>query len=106
QSALRSLLAAKLAARLGVDPSAINLQESFQSHGLDSSGAVGLIAELSSALGRPLSPTLIWAHPNPEALARFLAGGDSGSARTRRSVAADEPVAVVGMSCRFPGASD
>ncbi|HEV7508687.1 MAG TPA: acyltransferase domain-containing protein [Thermoanaerobaculia bacterium] len=102
----RDLLASKLAARLGVDPSAIDPRESFQSHGLDSSGSVGFIADLSAALGRTLSPTLIWAHPTPEALARFLAGGDSEPARVARSTAADEPIAVVGMACRFPGAPD
>ncbi len=106
ESTLRSLLAVRLAARLGIEPSAIDLQESFQSLGLDSSGAVGLIAEMSMELGRPLSPTLIWAHPNPEALARFLAGGEAGSVRTTRSATADEPIAIVGMACRFPGASD
>src|ERR1700704_3393853 len=97
KSHLLDLLVSKLAARLGVDPSAIGPRESFQSHGLDSSGSVGFIADLSAALGRTLSPTLIWAHPTPEALARFLAGGDSGPARTSRSMTADEPIAVVGM---------
>ncbi|HSS75683.1 MAG TPA: acyltransferase domain-containing protein, partial [Thermoanaerobaculia bacterium] len=81
-------------------------RESFQSHGLDSSGSVGFIGDLSAALGRTLSPTLIWAHPTPEALARFLAGGDSGAGRTMRSFSADEPIAIVGMACRFPGAPD
>jgi acyl transferase domain-containing protein/acyl carrier protein len=104
--ALRDLLIARLAARLGVEPGEIDPQETFQSHGLDSSGSVGFIADLSAALGRTLSPTLIWAHPTPEALTRFLAGGDSGPVRAARSTAADEPIAVVGMACRFPGAPD
>jgi acyl transferase domain-containing protein/acyl carrier protein len=95
-----------LAARLGVEPRDIDPRESFQSHGLDSSGSVGFIADLSAALGRTLSPTLIWAHPTPEALARFLAGGNSDPVRTSRSTVADEPIAIVGMACRFPGAPD
>ncbi len=101
-----SLLRDLLAARLGVAPSAIDPRESFQSHGLDSSASVGFIADLSAALGRTLSPTLIWAHPTPEALTRFLAGGGASPARTARSMAADEPIAVIGMACRFPGAPD
>ncbi|HSS49942.1 MAG TPA: type I polyketide synthase, partial [Thermoanaerobaculia bacterium] len=104
--ALRDLLASQLAARLGVDPSAIDPRESFQSHGLDSSGSVGFIADLAAALGRTLSLTLIWAYPTPEALARFLEGGNSAPTRAARSSAADEPIAVVGMACRFPGAPD
>jgi len=102
---LHDLLVARLAARLGVEPGEIETQESFQSQGLDSSGSVGFIADLSAALGRTLSPTLIWAHPTPAALARFLAG-DSGPVRAARPTAADEPIAVVGMACRFPGAPD
>ena len=102
---LHDLLAARLATRLGVEPGEIDLQQSFQSLGLDSSGSVGFIADLSAALGRTLSPTLIWAHPTPAALARFLAG-DSGPSRAARFTTADEPIAVVGMACRLPGAPD
>src|SRR5437588_1862553 len=104
ESDLRALVAARLAARLGVDQGSLDLRASFRAYGLDSAGATGLIAELAAELGRPLSPTLIWAHPTPEALARFLAGGDSARTRPARSAAADEPIAIVGMSCRFPGA--
>src|SRR5436305_5888375 len=99
-----TLLAARFAARLGVDQGSLDLRASFHSYGLDSAGATGLIAELAAELGRTLSPTLIWSHPTPEALARFLAGGDSARSRPARSAAADEPIAIVGMSCRFPGA--
>jgi thioesterase domain-containing protein/acyl carrier protein len=92
-SALRDLLVTRLAARLGVEPGEIDPQETFQSQGLDSSGAVRLIAELSEALGRTLSPTLIGAHPTLEALACFLAGGDAGPAQPALSVATNETIA-------------
>ncbi|HYX26694.1 MAG TPA: sigma-70 family RNA polymerase sigma factor, partial [Thermoanaerobaculia bacterium] len=80
ESDLRALVAARLAARLGVDPGGLDLRASFHSYGLDSAGATGLIAELAAELGRTLSPTLIWSHPTPEALARFLAGGGARDA--------------------------
>ncbi len=113
EARLRAVLVARLAGRLGIEPSALDPQERFSRYGLDSAGATGLIAELSEELGRTLSPTLIWAYPTVEELARHLAAGESAALRTagpaglaqaRRSV--DEPIAIVGMACRFPEAPD
>jgi acyl transferase domain-containing protein/acyl carrier protein len=104
ESTLRTLLAAKLAARLGIDPSGLDPRESFSQQGLDSVGATALIAELSAALGRELSPTLVWAHPTIEALARHLSGGDNAPVQSFSRRPAHEPIAIVGMACRFPGA--
>ena len=69
--------------------------------------AVGLAGELEDWLGRPLSPTLVYEHPTIEALARHLAGEPDGAAAARRRRAARtaaEPIAIVGIGCRFPGA--
>ncbi|HSK76188.1 MAG TPA: type I polyketide synthase, partial [Thermoanaerobaculia bacterium] len=103
---LRTLLTTKLAARLGIDPASLDPKESFSRYGLDSAGATGLIAELSAELGIPLSPTLVWAHPTPEELARHLARGERApsapAVRPVRAAATAEPVAIVGMACRFP----
>ncbi len=110
QAGLREMLTARLAARLEIDPSEIDPRESFHSYGLDSAGAVRLIDELSAELGRTLSPTLVWAYPTVGELARHLSAGESAPVRTaarvqaRRSV--DEPIAIVGLACRFPGAPD
>jgi acyl transferase domain-containing protein/acyl carrier protein len=107
ESTLRDLLATRLAARLGLDPAELDLRERFSRYGLDSAGATGLVAELSAELGRELSPTLIWAYPSVEDLARYLAGGAtpaSAAASPIRPV--DEPIAIVGVACRFPGAPD
>jgi acyl transferase domain-containing protein/acyl carrier protein len=109
ESEIRTLLLAELAARLGVDPGELDPKESFSSYGLDSAGAIGLISEISDVLGMDLSPTLIWAHPTPAEMARHLAVGDTApavSTSSRLSAPVDEPIAVVGMSCRFPGAPD
>ena len=58
-------------------------------------------------LGRPVSPVEFWQHPTINALARFLTGSESEPAaeamvsRDRGSM--DEPIAVIGLGCRFPG---
>jgi acyl transferase domain-containing protein/acyl carrier protein len=105
---IRSWLLARLAARLDVDPVTINASERFQHLGLDSMGATAILAELGEKLGRSLSPTLAWEYPTPEALASYLASADGaargpvGGARVDRTD--QEPIAIVGLACRFPGA--
>ena len=64
----------------------------------------------AAATGLRLAATLLFDHPTPAALSRFLAAQLLGRAAEHSSVAAprlpvgeDEPIAIVAMSCRFPG---
>ena len=106
ERALRSLIASRLAARLRIDPGEVDLRERFNRQGLDSAGATALIAELSAELGRTLSPTLVWAHPSVEELARHLAGGSATGTAPVVASRTSEPIAIVGMACRFPMSPD
>ncbi len=85
-----------------IDPAA-----SFKELGFDSLGAIELRNRLAQATGVQLEATLVFDHPTPEAIARHLlelvAGGASAPAPARASHGSDEPVAIVGVSCRFPG---
>jgi acyl transferase domain-containing protein/NADPH:quinone reductase-like Zn-dependent oxidoreductase/acyl carrier protein len=106
--ALQAWLVEDLASRLGIERGAIDTRERFNRYGLDSVKALALLAALSTLLDRRLSPTLIWDHPTIEALSASLAGDGvalprGASPRAERS-AATEPVAIIGLSCRFPGA--
>ena len=86
---------------------AIDQRVAFKDLGFDSLAAVELRNRLGGASGLRLPATLIFDHPTPLELARFLVGEASGErARVRlpaRVSASSEPVAVVGVSCRFPG---
>ena len=66
-----------------------------------------LSGELSELLDRPVSPVEFWQHPTINALARFLTGaGPDSNAETvlnRGRLLMDEPIAVIGLGCRFPG---
>ncbi|MGY5138108.1 SDR family NAD(P)-dependent oxidoreductase, partial [Streptomyces nigrescens] len=88
----------------------VGTTRTFQELGTDSLTAVELRNTLSAAVSLPLSPTLVFDHPTPLALARHLRTeilGDLGEQHTAapaHPVQADgEPIAIVGMACRYPG---
>ena len=101
---IRDWLVGQLSSRLAVD--SIDVRRPFSEYGLDSTEAVSLALTMETWLGRPVPPTLVWDYPTVEALARHLAG--KPAARPDQAVdsgsGVDEPLAVIGMACRFPGA--
>lgn len=85
-------------------------EERFSRNGLDSLAVTTLLAELSRHMGRAVPTTAAWAYPTPAALAKMLAVPDGPAPqlgiRTRLDAAAAEPVAMVGLACRMPGADN
>jgi acyl transferase domain-containing protein/acyl carrier protein len=107
--AVLELVLAELATALGLaSPAAIGKQRAFNELGLDSLSALELRNQLNKATGLRLPATLVFDYPTPEALAGYLLGEVADTqtdavAPVVSVVAIDEPIAIVGMSCRFPG---
>jgi acyl transferase domain-containing protein/D-arabinose 1-dehydrogenase-like Zn-dependent alcohol dehydrogenase len=81
-----------------VDP-----RRTFRDLGFDSLAAVELRDRLAAATGLRLAPTLTFNHPTPLALAGHLRGEQSGTVTPVAVAEPGEPIAIIGMSCRFPG---
>ncbi|MCA9127084.1 MAG: amino acid adenylation domain-containing protein, partial [Planctomycetales bacterium] len=99
----------KLANQLGLEPNDIAVDRPLAHYGLDSRIAVSLSAELSEHLGRNVPASIAWSFPTIEELSSALAG--EASPQQQQLQFADgrgksPQLAVIGVSCRFPGASD
>ncbi|MFC8330209.1 type I polyketide synthase [Streptomyces olivaceus] len=125
EEALLSLIGKHAAQVLGhTDGTAVPARRPFREAGFDSLTAVELRNRLVAATGLRLPATLLYDHPDPLRLARHLGARLTGTAaespaeqsaeqsapgaghRTSAGDAADEPIAIVGMACRFPGGVD
>ncbi len=98
----------QLSGELGIPAKNIDPTRPFAYYGLDSVHAVRLTAELESWLGQELSPTLAYEYPTIELLSRHLADEEAPAgvpaAAPAGAPVADEPIAIIGVGCRFPGA--
>ncbi|MFE6872307.1 SDR family NAD(P)-dependent oxidoreductase, partial [Kitasatospora sp. NPDC057692] len=116
QRFLLELVRSLVAAVLGhTSADAITADRAFRELGFDSLTSVQLRNRLNTATGLRLPTTLVFDYPNPAALAEYLRTEALGD-RLRTAVAtagpsgaapagdgSEDAIAIVGMSCRFPG---
>ncbi len=107
-SEIETWLVENIAQRLGVSTREIDIEEPFASLGLDSVQAIRLSADLEDYLKAKLSPTLIYDYPNISSLAGYLTGSAANNVRTNSfsPLPINQPIAIIGMGCRFPGAKN
>ncbi|MGE0219331.1 SDR family NAD(P)-dependent oxidoreductase, partial [Mycolicibacterium sp.] len=95
-----------------VDADEIREDAGFFDIGMDSLMAVELRRRIESGVGREIPATLAMDHPRLSDVADYLLGdvlglaeqAKTGPAPTVVTARTDEPIAVVAVSCRFPGA--
>lgn len=110
-AAVQNWLREHLARHLEIEAFEIETDRPFAYYGLSSRDAVGLIGDLEDWLGCQLSPTLAYDRPSINALARYLGSPTKSQIAkdiksNRPSALSTEAIAIVGASCRFPGAPD
>ncbi|MFD4695803.1 SDR family NAD(P)-dependent oxidoreductase, partial [Streptomyces sp. NPDC058463] len=89
---------------------AIGERQAFKDLGFDSLTAVELRNRLTADTGLRLPVALVFDYPNPTVLSdhlltQFFGASDAAVEPTRQLTVTgtDEPIAIVGMACRFPG---
>ncbi|MEV7684236.1 SDR family NAD(P)-dependent oxidoreductase, partial [Streptomyces sp. NPDC088341] len=111
---LLDLVRTQAAAVLNFDgPAGVDAGRGFKELGLDSLTAVELRNRLGKATGLKLPATLVFDYPSAAALADHLREQVTAAAPTPVTALpavadpardTDEPIAIVGMACRYPGA--
>ncbi|HEV2343260.1 MAG TPA: SDR family NAD(P)-dependent oxidoreductase, partial [Actinocrinis sp.] len=108
------------AAVLGHDrPDTVDPDRSFQELGSDSVTAVELRNRLNTATGLRLPASLVYDYPTPAAVAAYLcsqvavgeqaaatSGAPAGLAPEPLPATETDPIAIVGLACRYPGGAD
>ncbi|WP_077089111.1 type I polyketide synthase [Mycobacterium rhizamassiliense] len=106
---LLDLVRSHIATVLGnISAEAIDPDKAFQELGFDSLTAVEMRNRLKTATGLALSPTLIFDYPTPNGLATYMRTELAGVPQEVKQVNVvrvtdDDPIVIVGMSCRYPG---
>jgi acyl transferase domain-containing protein/acyl-CoA synthetase (AMP-forming)/AMP-acid ligase II/acyl carrier protein/NAD(P)-dependent dehydrogenase (short-subunit alcohol dehydrogenase family) len=107
---IQNWLIKKLSEHTKIPDSLIDIHAPFERLGADSLLAAQLSQELSAWLNRKLSPTLLYDFPCINALAGYLGGQSTALTKTpddsRFSQTEEDTVAIIGLSCRFPGAKN
>ncbi|HEY7144627.1 MAG TPA: beta-ketoacyl synthase N-terminal-like domain-containing protein, partial [Streptosporangiaceae bacterium] len=112
---LTDLIRAGAAAVLGhASPEQVEAGRAFSDVGFDSLTSLEMRQHLNAATGLRLPATLLFDYPTPAVLAGYLhtellgdtglnLAGDTAAPGVTAAAADGEPVAIVAMSCRYPG---
>ncbi|WP_330460398.1 acyltransferase domain-containing protein [Streptomyces sp. NBC_00820] len=108
--AITEFLISHVVELMDLSKDAVDRWTPMHQYGLDSANLSALAAALSEFLGWKVPVTWMWQYPTIDELSRALADGPR-TARTAapvnaRRTASYEPVAIVGIGCRFPGGPD
>ncbi|MDB4987694.1 MAG: pks13, partial [Myxococcaceae bacterium] len=102
---IQSWSVARLCEKLRVTADQIDVSLPFAHFGLGSAALVALSADLEARLLRRLSPSTLYEHHTIAALAAHLSSESPLQApEASASPADEEPIAIVGIGCRVPGA--
>jgi len=92
-----------------LDLEVIDDNEKFSSYGLNSTHATLLATEISQKYKKEFSPTAFYAYPSLTVLVDKIAGQSEEieqSTKITGKTRTYEPIAIIGMACRFPQANN
>ncbi|MEU4794760.1 acyltransferase domain-containing protein [Streptomyces sp. NPDC023327] len=108
--AITDFLLSRVAELMDMSEEAVDRWAPMHQYGLDSLKLSKLAASLSEFLGWKVPVTWMWQYPTVDELARALLEGprttQAAAPSEERRAASHEPIAIVGIGCRFPGGPD
>ncbi|MFT5913902.1 MAG: acyl transferase domain-containing protein [Bacteroidia bacterium] len=103
ETSIKKWLKKRLSEILNLPIGKISEHEKFSNYGLDSARATLLSAEMKQEFGGNFLPTLFFGYPTIHELGEHLSNPKKNNDKGRKEYKTlEEPIAVVGMSCRFP----
>ena len=110
---IKARLISLIAEQLEVVPDKIDINQPLANYGMNSLAAAIISGELQEWLKKEISPTLLYDYPTIQALAQYLVQFSDRPASSLQFENDDdspktttEPIAVIGIGCRFPGAKE
>ncbi|AXB43293.1 type I polyketide synthase [Amycolatopsis albispora] len=109
RGAVRAWIVDWVARRLEIPAHAVSTLRPLDEHGLNSTDIVALTGELGEHLGVPVAPDAVFEYPTVALLADHVsqvvgaAGPVAAEPAPERVPESEDPIAVVGLGCRFPG---
>ncbi len=98
----------RLSKETGISANTIDINQPFMMYGLDSIGVAGICEDLETKFEIDVQVTLAWEYPTIKSLSEYL--GTTFENESSKSIAISVPdavdIAVIGIGCRFPGASN
>lgn len=108
--AVRDWLVTNIARQAVLDPERVDVHRPLVEFGLGSADLVELVVDLSDFVGRFIDTNLFFDHPTIDGVAAVLTGTAQVEAVVAEApgvdVESDDAIAIIAMSCRFPGAAD
>lgn len=114
---LQSLLIEKLSSKIQTNASDIDPKERFNYYGLKNEEVTEMAFELFKDLGIDITIEIIWNHPTIEKLSEYILmelekiksskiSVDNFQNTTNNDKLLNEPIAIIGIACRFPKANN
>ncbi|MEV6361315.1 HAD-IIIC family phosphatase [Nocardia asteroides] len=108
--AVRDWLVTNIARQAVLDPERVDVHRPLVEFGLGSADLVELVVDLSDFVGRFIDTNLFFDHPTIDGVAAVLTGTAQVEPMAAEApgvdVESDDAIAIIAMSCRFPGAAD
>lgn len=104
-AAIRRWLRQEISLRFSIPLPRLNDNQPFIELGLDSRHGIILVGDLERWLKEKLPASIFYDYPSIDRVVRHLDGQPDEESADETTVATDEPIAIIGMGCRFPGAN-